>query len=119
MRNGTMVGTALMIALVAFGSPLAAQRSCTGPNGCSMSFGVGATIVGTHVPSGARMAVRPDPSSSRLEVVTVANTGWVLSIGRVGGGNDHPVDRSQRGGSAVAPIPQDGTQVVVATLAAS
>ncbi|MGH7531853.1 MAG: hypothetical protein ACREL4_01065 [Gemmatimonadales bacterium] len=119
MRNGRMVGTALVIALVGFGSPLAAQRSCSGPNGCSMSMSVGATVVGTHVASGARMAVRPNPASAKLEVVTAANTGWVLSIGGVGGTNDHPVDQSGRGGSAVAPVPQDGPTVVVATLAAS
>ncbi|HET7025700.1 MAG TPA: hypothetical protein VFI39_10890 [Gemmatimonadales bacterium] len=119
MRNRALIGLMLVAATAVVAAPLAAQRSCSGPHGCSLSMAVGATIVGTRIAPAARMVVRPDPIHNTVEVVTAANTGWVLSISGAAGTDDGPIHRSGRGGTAVASLPQGETPVVVATLAAS
>lgn len=117
MRHPSCVRLAIVIALAGVSTPLAAQQSCSGPNGCSLSVGLTAAVLSTHIASAARMAVRQDPAQNVVEVVTATNTGWVLSFGGNAGTDVKPVRRSGRGGMAVAQVPA-GRTLVVATLAA-
>ncbi|MGB7211876.1 MAG: hypothetical protein WBC97_04545 [Gemmatimonadales bacterium] len=117
MRHPSYVRLAIVLALAGLSAPLAAQQSCSGPNGCSLSVGLTATVLSAHVASAARMAVRQDPAQNLVEVVTAANTAWVLSFGGNAGTEVKPVRRSGRGGMAVAQVPAGGS-LVVATLAA-
>jgi hypothetical protein len=114
-----MLGILMVLGLSALGGRLEAQRSCTGPNGCSLTMSVGASVLSTHLPSGARMLVRPGPTSASLQVVTVANTGWALSIGGRDGADGKTIHRAGRTGGTMASLSEAHGQVVVATLVAS
>lgn len=119
MLKSRLVGILLVLGLTALGGRLEAQRSCTGPYGCSMTMSVGTNVLTTRIPSGARMLVRTDPTSTSLQVVTAANTGWALSIDRRGGSDAQTIQRAGRIGGTMASLPQALGRVIVATLVAS
>ena len=119
MLKPRLVGILLVLGLTALGGRLEAQRSCTGPYGCSMTMSVGVNVLTTQIPSGARMLIRTDPTSTSLQVVTAANTGWALSVDGRGGSDTRTIHRAGRIGGTMASLPQALGRVVVATLVAS
>lgn len=119
MLKSQLVGILLVLGLTGLGGRLEAQRSCTGPDGCSMTMSVGANVLTTHIASAARMVIRADPTATSLQVVTAANTGWALSIGGRGGPGAQIIRRAGRVGGTMASLPQAHGRVVVATLVAS
>lgn len=118
MRNVWVVGILVVAAMGLMAAPAAAQSSCTG-NGCRVTMGVTATVVGTYIPSAARVTVQNVPNSSAVHVVTSANTRWTLSVERGGSDAEPAVSWSGRPGGVSTDVRATRPGLVVTTLVAA
>lgn len=98
-----VVGLALAVAPRA----AAAQRSCEG-NNCTIQFGVGATVVRTHIASAAIVSL--EPAAQGVQGTALVNTPWQLSVStRAANGAEIPADtQANRAGATLLQIDPAG-----------
>ncbi|MFI5234893.1 MAG: hypothetical protein ACHQXA_04215 [Gemmatimonadales bacterium] len=104
----------VVVALMILPSRLHAQQSCEG-NRCSLSLGVSGTVLSTQIPPAARIAVRAVRAG--LEVVTIANSAWALSISTRDAAGPPLFTGSGRAGGVVASVGDGEKGIIVTTLA--
>ena len=113
--NKILVGSATVLLLATLPAALAAQQSCEG-NHCSISLGLTATVLNVDVAPAARVTVRP--AKSGIEVATLANTPWTVSVSEQGAPADPLFTDSGRTGGGVATVGRGTNGVLVTTFAA-